>query len=246
MKPTGRLLGSGRVAEVYEHGEQVLKLYRATASKSAAFKEAAILATIEPLALPAPNVLDVGQYGGRWGLIMTRASGMSFADVMTFRPEQKRDHLREMVKLHKLIHEQPGIGLPGLKARLASNIRQVARLGSARQAGLLARLETMPDGDKLCHGDFHPWNIIGPPGQAVVVDWLDASQGIPAADVCRSYVLIRKADQEFATAYVEAYAASSGITFDNILVWLPFIAAARLAEGVPDEEDELMRLAGSA
>ncbi len=40
----GELLGTGKEAEVYEHGALVLKLYRVTASKSAAFREAAILA----------------------------------------------------------------------------------------------------------------------------------------------------------------------------------------------------------
>jgi Ser/Thr protein kinase RdoA (MazF antagonist) len=246
MEESGRLLGSGKEAEVYENGEQVLKLYRATASKSAAFREAATLAIIEPFALPAPNVHEVGQYNGRWGLIMSRAAGSSFADMMTLEPAQDLQFLEEMVRLHRLIHDQPGAGLPGLKARLASNIRRATRLDTACQGRLLAKLETMPDGDRLCHGDFHPWNIIGSPGQAVVVDWLDACQGIPAADVCRSYVLIRKANQEFAAAYVEAYAAASGITFDDVLAWLPFIAAARLTEGVPNEEDELMRLADSA
>ncbi len=52
----GRLLGSGKEAEVYECGEWVVKLYRATAPKRSAFREAAILAAIEAFELPAPTV----------------------------------------------------------------------------------------------------------------------------------------------------------------------------------------------
>jgi len=59
------LLGSGKEAEVYEHGELVLKLYRATASKSAAFREAANLAIVESSGVPAPKVSEVRQYGDR-------------------------------------------------------------------------------------------------------------------------------------------------------------------------------------
>jgi hypothetical protein len=35
----------------------------------------------------------------------------------------------------------------------------------------------------------------------------------------------------------------AGLNVADIFVWLPPVAAARLAEGVPDEEDELRRLA---
>ena len=61
----GRLLGSGKEAEVYECGELVVKLYRATASKRSAFREAAILAEIEALELPAPTVWGVRQIDER-------------------------------------------------------------------------------------------------------------------------------------------------------------------------------------
>ncbi len=82
----GRLLGTGKEAEVYEHGELALKLYKATASKSSAFREAAILAIVESSALPAPKVSEVGQFGERWGFIMTRVSGSSFADTSPLSP----------------------------------------------------------------------------------------------------------------------------------------------------------------
>jgi aminoglycoside phosphotransferase (APT) family kinase protein len=236
------VLGSGKEAEVYEHGELALKLYKATSPKSSAFREAAVLAIVEPSALPAPKVNEVGQYGGRWGFVMTRAYGPSFTDAITADPALIPTYIDEMVRLHRQVHDQPGTTLPGLKARLSSNIRQATRLGATRQEQLLRGLEVMPDGEKLCHGDFHPWNIIGQPGRAVVVDWLDACRGSPAADVCRTYVLLCRAAPEIAVAYVEAYARASGCRTGDIFAWLPFVAAARLAEGVPSEEDQLMRM----
>ena len=92
------------------------------------------------------------------------------------------------------------------------------------------------------HGDFHPFNILGPPGGALVIDWLDACSGTPAADVCRSYVLMSSADIDLAASYVAAYAEVTGTTPREIFRWLPFIAAARLAEGVPDEVDALLEI----
>ena len=106
-------------------------------------------------------------------------------------------------------------------------------------------LRSMPEGERLCHGDFHPLNILGPPGGEILVDWPDATRGDPAADVCRSFVLIRHVAPEVAAAYVETYAEVSGEGVEKIRRWLPFVAAARLAEGVPDEEEGLMEMAGS-
>jgi hypothetical protein len=79
----------------------------------------------------------------------------------------------------------------------------------------------------------------------VIVDWLDACRGSPAADICRSYVLMHQAAPEMAASYVEAYASASGCDPSEIFAWLPFVAGARLAEGVPNEEDELLRMSGA-
>ena len=98
---------------------------------------------------------------------------------------------------------------------------------------------------RLCHGDFHPWNTMGQLGHAVLLDWLDGCCGEPATDVCRSHVLMWPHLPEFAVAYVDRHAVASGDPRESILRWLPFIAAARLAEDVPDEVDSLMAMVDS-
>jgi aminoglycoside phosphotransferase (APT) family kinase protein len=240
----GRLLGSGKAAEVFECGTAVIKLYRPGVPKRSAFREAAALALVEMLGLQVPQVLGVRRVGDRWGVIMARAEGPSFADVMRAQPERVPDYLKAMARLHSRVHGHPGTGLGSLKARLASNIRRATMLGEARQNVLLEELGSMPEGDRLCHGDFHPLNILGAPGGEMIVDWPDATQGDPAADVCRSFVLIRPVAPEVAGAYVEAY-VGGGEGQERVYRWLPFVAAARLAEGVPDEEEALMEMAAS-
>lgn len=73
MTELGRLLGSGKEAEVFEYGALALKLYRPTAGKASSFREAANLAILERLALPTPKVHAVGAFDGRWGVLMDRA-----------------------------------------------------------------------------------------------------------------------------------------------------------------------------
>jgi hypothetical protein len=47
-----------------------------------------------------------------------------------------------------------------LKLRLAANIARVNVLDEPRKQVLLTRLADMPEGDRLCHGDFHPINVL--------------------------------------------------------------------------------------
>jgi hypothetical protein len=78
----GRLLAVGNVAEVFECGSRVLKLYRSAVRKPTAFREAAIHATVEAMGLPVPAVWGVQEVGGRWGIVFDRVSGASFAERM--------------------------------------------------------------------------------------------------------------------------------------------------------------------
>ena len=71
---TGRLLAVGNVAEVFEWGARVVKLYKSTAAKPTAFREAAIHAAVEAMALSVPKVWSVQEIGGRWGSYSTGRS----------------------------------------------------------------------------------------------------------------------------------------------------------------------------
>ena len=238
----GALLGVGKEADVFACGALVVKLYKSTAPKRSAFREAAILATVGSLGLPAPIVHGVRYIRDRWGVLMSRVEGPSFAETMAVETLPAR--LNRMARLQLQVHGHPATQFASLKARLTTNIRQAPMLSEQRRSTLLAELAEMPAGDCLCHGDFHPYNIMGPPGREVLIDWLDASRGDPAADVCRSYVLLRPVVPEMASAYVDAYSQISWTSRDAILKWLPFVAAARLSEGVPEVEELIKMVNG--
>ena len=239
----GRLLGSGKEAEAFEFGERVLKLFRPSAAKDAAFREAANMALAERAALPTPQVFGVECFDDRWGIVMGRAAGPSFAEAIRTAPEMAPAYLEAMALLHLRAHACLGVHFAGLKARLDAHIRRAAILGEATQARLLGDLAARPDGDRLCHGDFHLSNIMGPIDRPILLDWQDACSGDPAADACRSYVLMKKSTPEIAADYVVRYADISGKAVSEILGWLPLAAAARLAEGVQDETASLLEMA---
>ena len=238
MTERGPRLGVGRRAEVFAREGQAVKLYAMGTPKVEAFREAAILAMVEAQGLPAPAVHGVCAIDGRWGVVMDRAPAPTLAEAMLAAPEQAAGGLLRMAALHRRIHAVEThtlTFLPPFTARLARDIGAAPLPDPARRAALLDRLGAMPAGDRLCHGDFHPHNIMGSPGGDVVVDWVDACRGDPLADVCRSYVLMAPHAPALAPMYIDAYAAYAGIDRADILRWLPFVAAARLAEASPAE-----------
>lgn len=186
-QPTlGRILGSGKEAEALEFGDGVVKLFRPSASKDLAFREAANMSLAERAGLPTPELFGVERFNGRWEIVMSRAAGPSFAEAIRKAPKSAPSYLRTMALLHLRAHSHPGFQFVGLKARLGTHIRRAAILGEVAQARLLADLRTCPDGDRLCHGDFHMSNILGPIDRPILLDWMDACSGDPAADVCRA------------------------------------------------------------
>ena len=248
----GRLLAAGNVAEVFEWDSRVVKLYRSPAAKPAAFREAAIHAAVEEMGIPVPAVWGVRRIGSRWGVVFDRVRHASFAEQMREDPLVVRPYIEKLVQLHTFIHSHTAPQLGSLKIRLATNIARTELLDEPRKQLLLGGLADMPEGGRLCHGDFHPINVLGELSQPVVIDWPDACRGDPAADVCRSYLLLKLHAEEIAEPYLEDYchiddAPEIGRPFNKatrqaILDWLPYVAAARLTENVPDDFDRLLKI----
>jgi tRNA A-37 threonylcarbamoyl transferase component Bud32 len=238
----GRLIAAGNVAEVFEWGPSAVKLYRSPAAKQVAFREAAIHAAVETLGLPVPAVRGLRQIGNRWGIVFDRVSDASFAERMRKDPELVSGHLEILARLQTHIHAHSVPHFDSVKVRLSTRIARTNSLERSRRRSLLRSLAHMQDGDRLCHGDFHPMNVLGEATRPIVIDWPDACRGDPAADVCRSYLLMKLQAEDLAEPYLDAYCRLSDMPRQTILGWLPYVAAARLAEHIADEVDELLTI----
>jgi aminoglycoside phosphotransferase (APT) family kinase protein len=121
-------------------------------------------------------------------------------------------------------------------------------------------LAQLPRGDRLCHGDFHPGNVIRRRnGSFVVIDWKAAARGHPDADVARTRLLIlgawipgvprrlqlglRPFRRALYAAYLSAYRRKRGARLVNFSAWVPALAAARLSYDIPQERTWLLGLA---
>jgi Ser/Thr protein kinase RdoA (MazF antagonist) len=240
----GALIGEGKVAEVFEYGEgRVLKLYRASQPKSDAIREAEVLGVVARAGVRAPRAYEVLELDGRWGVVMDRVGGRPFAEAMLADQAAAAPYFGAMARLQARVHAASGVGLMPLTTRLDGMIERAPGMGDSVRRRLRDRLQSLQDGDRVLHGDFHPYNILGTLEDAVIVDWLDATAGPPAADVCRNWLLMQTVSLEMADASLAAYLAIAPIERAVVFDWLPVLAAARLAENVPNETDALMAMA---
>jgi len=54
-------------------------------------------------------------------------------------------------------------------------------------------IKKLPEGNNLCHGDFHPENVLFENDEYYVIDWMTGMQGNIAADVARTEMIIQNA-----------------------------------------------------
>jgi aminoglycoside phosphotransferase (APT) family kinase protein len=210
--------------------------------KTHGIPRAAIHAAVEAMALPVPAVWGVQEVGGRWGIVFDRINGGSFAERMTGNPSVIPECLQTLAQLHARIHAHPARQLGSLKSRLAANIAGAELLDEPLRQILLGCLADMPEGDRLCHGDFLPINVLGQNALPMVIDWPDACCGDPAADVCRSHLLLKLHAADIAEPYIDVYCNITNMPRASILDWLPYVAAARLSEDVPDDFARLLEI----
>ena len=188
------LLANGRTAEVYAlNDREVLKLFRDGWGADHAAFEAGLAHIVHAAGVPAPAVIDCVTIDGRAGIVYERLYGPSLLDWLGNKPWRLWSVGRLLAEAHASVHARTAVDLPARRAILARRIGRASPLGDPARSAALKALESLPDGDTLCHGDLNPGNVLRTPQGPVVIDWVDAARGDPLADVARALLLLRMA-----------------------------------------------------
>lgn len=240
----GERLNQGKLADVFVYGEHVLKLHGQD-GRDRAEREAEHLRLLAARGVRAPRLVAVEPLEDGWGVVMTRVAGETLGKFALADPRNYAPAMATYVRLHSEVHAVSGAGFPPMKDKLAVALGQAPALDGALRTALLARLAALPDDGRLLHGDFHPFNIVGQGEGAVAVDWLEATCGPTAPDICRSWLQLQGLGPDVAEAYLLAYArmVPQAPSRQAVMDWLPVIAGAMLAEHMPHHPDRLLQLA---
>lgn len=259
------LIGEGRTAEILAWTPgKVLKLYRDWWPLANIEYEVRIARIVHESGVACPAPGDLIQYEGRYGLIYERVDGLSMDRLLLAELDRGQEVALVLARLHTAMHKPVAADLPSQRHKLMRAIERVPTsvLPEPLRNKALDAMQPLPDGNILCHGDFHPGNVLLAESGPMIIDWENASLGNPLADVARTALLLETAHlylekgkeavglqdsiRSFREAYLQEYARITGVSLADIEVWRLPVAAARLSEEIEMEEEYLVGLVRNA
>lgn len=252
-------IARGRTADVYDWDEgHVLKLFHNWFERDNIEYELKIARAVHASGVKSPSVGDLIQVQGRNGLIYERVAGKSMLEMIQQKPWKVFQYGRMLAELHAQMHECVfEADIPSQRRKLERKIQGVDVLPAPLKTALTTSLLSLPDGDRVCHGDFHPANVLISGNNATVIDWIDAARGNPLADAARTTVILLGAANTTQTpdlvvkmftklshaVYLREYFRLRPHGMDEYHRWIPIVAAGRLTEGMPELEKWLLEQA---
>src|SRR5258708_23549579 len=255
---TAALVGQGRTAEVYVWGDnQILKLFRSGWSLAAVEQEKRISQIVHELGLLVPATGGMIEVDGRHGILCERIDGPSMLRELGAKAWTAISLLHVFADLHVRMHAHTVRDFPSQRQHLTHLIQQASAssLPAEWTAAALTALNQLPDGGRLCHGDYHPDNVLMSPTGPIIIDWSEATCGNPLADVANtslifrlrapppggmSRLLIRPAPAVAEATYMRGYLKRAPVLRAELAAWHLPIAVARLGAGIPEEKQRLL------
>lgn len=99
---------------------------------------------------------------------------------------------RLLAELHARMHAcvLPPDGI-SQRQRIVEGIGWAKDLPDPQKRSILAILDRLPEADAVCHGDFHPDNVLLSDHGPFIIDWMNGGRGHPLEDVARTSLLLQ-------------------------------------------------------
>jgi uncharacterized protein (TIGR02172 family) len=254
----GQLIGRGREAEIYAWGEdQVLKLFYPSMPRVLVDLEARAATIACRSGVSTPAVGEIVAVDGRRGVVFQRIDGQLMLAYLPKHPWQLARLARQLAELQTAIHACEAPDLPSLKDEIRGYVENADTDADLKEA-VLNCLQLLPDGSSLCHGDFHPDNVIMASRGPMVIDWSNGRRGDPLADVARSWLVLCMGEPPPGTPgiarrlmavgraawyglFLKQYRRLRPFTDEQLAAWkVPIVAPRALRDNIPEERQRMM------
>ncbi len=196
----GACISARKHSEVFRVGaDRVLKLFRGHVRVDLVERELRTAMRVHAAGIPTPAV-DAAIFetdGGRHGLMFEYIEATPLSKLFERHPLHIARYARLFADLHRRVHEFEAVdGLPMQRIELRDRILQSGRMSLGIRQQLLARLDACSESQapRLCHGNFHPSNVLVHGDRAWVLSLGNACNGDPIADVARTSTILAYAD----------------------------------------------------
>jgi thiamine kinase-like enzyme len=226
---------------VYRDNDKTIKVFNEDYSKADILNEALNQARVEETSLHIPKILEVTKIENKWAIVSEYIEGKTLAQIMEEDKSRFDEYLERFVDIQIEMHSHKVPLLNKLKDKMNRKISE-STLDATTRYDLHTRLESMPKGTKLCHGDFNPSNIIITKDDIpYIIDWSHATMGNASADVARTYLLFwLSGDINGAEKYLDLFCKKSDTAKQYVQKWIPIVAASQSVKGKPEEREFLL------
>src|SRR6185369_3164116 len=189
-------IGRGITADVYPWREgRVLKLFHAWVSAAVAEREHLTAQAVYACGYPVPAVYELAMVKGQIGIVFDRVHGISLLKAVERRPWTLFASAQQLAQLHAELHAlKAPPGLPSHREEISNKVAGAQCFSPEERARVGHALSELPEGEALCHGDFHPENVLLSAAGPVVNEWNHGNRGHPIGDVTNTSVLFEVAD----------------------------------------------------
>jgi aminoglycoside phosphotransferase (APT) family kinase protein len=239
----GNPIAIGNTAKIYLHENKIYKLFDDYLPDTESSYEANKQKYAYSCGLSVPKIIDVTKINGKQAVVMEYTRGKTLGDLLKNDMEHAEYYMSIFVDLQQKIHQVIADDLEPMAKKLHRQIRSAHNLEESLKTALIQKLDSISFANRLCHGDYHPFNVIVGDHKNTIIDWVDSSSGDVRSDAYRTYLLCSQFSTDLADMYLHCYCERSGLSEDDIFQWAPIIAGARLAERVSSEKaDRLMAI----
>lgn len=257
-----RLIAEGREAEIYEWDEGlVLRLMRSplagpTLARSTLASEAA-----RSKGINTPKVFEIIEVHGRPAQVMERVDGHDMFTHIASNPLRIVSAARTLAEVHADLHKvEAPLGLEEIHGYLSQRIAGSDLVPADVSDAALTALADLPEGMAVCHGDYHPGNLLLTEAGSVLIDWTGATRGDATADFARTTLMLRIGELPpgapgiirllasvgrgvLLRLYSRSYRKAMPVDNEMLEAWTIVCVANRLVDGIGSEREALLDLA---
>ncbi len=250
------LLTTGGEAEIYDlDPDRILRVLWRDNGKSEE-KDVILQEILANESIHVPKVYEYLHIQDRAACIMEKIHG----DTLT---NEMRKNIRVLVKVPHILAELQkkvsSIVMPDSYPSIRDLFTFVTEHGRLQDKELTAFVAQLFNGQRtesmLCHGDFHPGNILVSNETMTIIDWSGSYSGNPIADIAHTYILMRQMPRLpgqstgnyrvmsfvariIAARYLNAAKNLWGFDWATFSAWTVIMSFQRVTFGLPGERDD--------
>lgn len=190
------LLSRGNTAEIFDYSEnKILKLFNKDYPELAINHEFENSKIIFNLGIKTPKAYEITDCSERKGIVYDKIEGTTVLQILlklmkTAETDKSviseiNSYFEKFARFHKNFISKTTDN-PNLM-----NYKDFLRIFARDKKDFIEKIDALPDGNNVLHGDFHPDNLmLGKDNELYLIDMMNVSKGPAEYDIARTYFLL--------------------------------------------------------